>query len=72
MLIGFITVIMSGHIYCLMFLVVINVGIYNEIISIKRRKDKDLMIPFSNALNWYFLFVSIYYLYGKIIGSKLS
>lgn len=69
---SFILIIAAGHFYCLLLLVLVDIGIYSEIISLKRRKEKDKEIQFSLALNWYFFAVGCFYFYGKFFGSRLS
>ena len=41
MISGFLLIITLGHLYCAMFVMIVTMFMYKEIISLKRRKDKD-------------------------------
>lgn len=84
MLVLFLVVIASGHIYCVSFILIVNVGIFSEIISLKRNSEKDKQVPFFYLINWYsfifnffkffryFFFVGVFFFYGKLFTSKLT
>jgi len=67
MFIGFLFCIASGQIYVMSLVVAIKMGMFKEILSLKRNREKDKRIPWFRVLNWYFFAVCIYFVYGRIL-----
>mmetsp|Transcript_40656 Transcript_40656/g.39274 ORF Transcript_40656/g.39274 Transcript_40656/m.39274 type:complete len:117 (+) Transcript_40656:221-571(+) len=65
MIAGFTTLICMGHMYCAMLVFWIASTMYKEIISLKRRKDKDEKITFS-WIDWYYFSVLMFYMVPKL------
>jgi phosphatidate cytidylyltransferase len=67
MFLSFMFVIASGALYVAALIVCIKVGMFYEILGLKRNKEKDKRIPWFRTLNWYFFATTIYYVYGRIL-----
>jgi len=52
--------------------VCIKVGMFHEILGLKRNKEKDKRIPWFRTLNWYFFATTIYFVYGRILQSHIQ
>eukprot|EP01017_Pseudomicrothorax_dubius_P044966 TRINITY_DN7690_c0_g4_i2.p1 TRINITY_DN7690_c0_g4~~TRINITY_DN7690_c0_g4_i2.p1 ORF type:complete len:375 (+),score=45.69 TRINITY_DN7690_c0_g4_i2:43-1167(+) len=72
LLVGFIVIIFAGHIYCAGLVLLITVGIFKEVLSLKRNHEKDSRVPFSASLNYYFFGISVFFFYGRVIPHKLT
>lgn len=53
MLSGFIFINSMGHFYCSLLVLGLTIGMFREILRIKRRVDKDTRLPFFYFLRWY-------------------
>eukprot|EP00388_Colpodella_angusta_P024357 GDKJ01063716.1.p1 GENE.GDKJ01063716.1~~GDKJ01063716.1.p1 ORF type:complete len:500 (+),score=106.16 GDKJ01063716.1:38-1537(+) len=53
MLSGFIFINFMGHFYCILLVLMLTIGMFREILRIKRRVDKDTRLPFFYFLRWY-------------------
>jgi len=71
MLLAFIAIILAGHFYCSVFVLILSVGMVKEILSLKRDYEKDLQTPFSQTVTWYWCVVAIIFFYGKLFSNKL-
>lgn len=71
MLLAFIAIIMAGHFYCAVFVLLLNIGMINEILNLKRDAEKDNQVPFSMTITWYLCTVAIIFFYGKLFANKL-
>ena len=56
MVLGFIAIIAAGHFYCCLLVLLINVCIFKEIISLKRNQQREAKLPYFFIINWYFFF----------------
>jgi len=65
MIFGFFFVIFSGHLSIIMLVLVLQVLIFKEIIAIAHYPSQEKKLPWFRVINWYFLFVGIFYLYGE-------
>jgi len=65
MIFPFFFVIFSGHLSIILLVLVIQVLIFKEIIAIAHYPSQEKKLPWFRIINWYFLFVGIYYLYGQ-------
>ena len=71
MLLLFILFFSAGHLYASLLVFLVNVGIFRELIKIKRRKERDRKIPLFYLISWYFFAVCIFFLYPRYIEDKL-
>lgn len=72
MLVAFVFIMTLGHFYIACFILLMNVGIFNEILSLKRDYEKEVKIPLFYLINWYFFFISVFFFYGKLFSAKLT
>ena len=72
MLLFFILIMFAGHFYVACTVFLLNVGIFKEILSLKRNYDKEMKIPLFFLINWYFFGVAVFFFYGKLFSSKLT
>lgn len=72
MILGFIGVLWAGHIYIIGLVLLINIGIFKEILGLKRNYEKELNVRYSPIINWYFFAIATFFCYGKLFSSKLS
>jgi phosphatidate cytidylyltransferase len=71
MLFGFFMVIAAGPLYSVMFIIMISILLFKELVNLKLREDKEKEIPFFRLINWYFFAITLYYQLGFLIKSKL-
>ncbi|KAF8820030.1 phosphatidate cytidylyltransferase [Cardiosporidium cionae] len=55
----FLIIISAGHLYCSLLVMGLIVGIYHEIISLKRKRENNKKLPQFFFLRWYWFFVFI-------------
>jgi len=67
MVTGFIGIILAGHIWVILLVILIQTLVYKEVISIAHVPSKEKKLPWFRALNWYFLVSTNYFLYGESI-----
>lgn len=66
MLFGFFGIIAAGPIYSVVFIILLSFLMFDELLRLKRRKDKEQEIPLFHLINWYFFTISVYFSLGKI------
>ncbi len=71
MLFSFIAIIAAGHFYVALLILLVNIEIFREILSLKRNYEKELKFPYFFIINWYFFAVAIFFFFGKLFSSKL-
>ena len=71
MLLLFILFFSAGHLYASLLVFLVSVGIFRELIKIKRRQERDRKIPLFYLISWYFFAVCIFFLYPRYIEDKL-
>ena len=54
MVFGFILFLCAGHFYCSLLVLLINICIFKEIISLKRNSHREAKLPYFYIINWYF------------------
>lgn len=54
MVLGFILIISAGHFYCSLLVILINICIFKELISLKTNQEREAKIPFFHLISWYF------------------
>ena len=72
MLLGFLLIVLAGHFYVSLFIIVINVGMYNEIMLQKTNQEKSVQLKFQSFLSLYFLGISLFFFDAKLIAIKLG
>jgi len=64
---GFSLAMFGGHIYVLFIITAIQIISYKEVINIAQVPTKQQNLPLTRSLNWYFLGISMYFLYGESV-----
>ncbi|RVX67972.1 hypothetical protein B0A52_08382 [Exophiala mesophila] len=67
MITGFFGAMFAGHIYIIMIITAIQIISFKEVIAIAQVPTKQKNLPLTRSLNWYFLAVTMYYLYGESV-----
>jgi len=57
----------AGHIYVLMIITAIQIICFKEVINIAQVPTKQKNLPLTKSLNWYFLAITMYFLYGESV-----
>lgn len=58
---------LSGHLYILLIVTAIQIISFKEVIAIAQVPTKQKNLPLTKSLNWYFLVITMYYLYGESV-----
>lgn len=74
MVLGFILFLCAGHFYCSLLVLLINICIFKEIISLKRNSHREAKLPYFYIINWYFfglteILVTLMFISHKMILS---
>jgi len=64
---GFFGAMFAGHIYVLMIITIVQVVSFKEVIAIAQVPTKEKNLPLTRSLNWYFLAITMYFLYGESV-----
>ena len=64
---GFFLAMFSGHVYILFLITAIQIISYKEVINIAQVPTKQKNLPLTRSLNWYFLGITMYFLYGESV-----
>jgi phosphatidate cytidylyltransferase len=72
MILGFMAVLWAGHIYIIGLVLLTNIGIFKEIVGLKRNYEKEINVRYSPLINWYFFAIATFFCYGKLFQSKLQ
>jgi phosphatidate cytidylyltransferase len=67
MIAGFFGLLAAGHLWMVLFLTVVQVMIFKEILAIASVPARENSIPWFKAINWYFLATTLYFAYGETI-----
>lgn len=57
----------SGHVYILFVITAIQIICFKEVINIAQVPTKQKNLPLTRSLNWYFLIITMYFLYGESV-----
>lgn len=57
----------AGHVYILMIITIVQIVSFKEVIAIAQVPQKQKNLPLTRALNWYFLAITMYFLYGESV-----
>ncbi|KRX07089.1 hypothetical protein PPERSA_05253 [Pseudocohnilembus persalinus] len=71
MLGGFFAIIAAGPFYTYLLILLISILMFQELLRLKRRVDKEKEIPLFNIINWHFFFSALYYSVGSTVKAKL-
>jgi phosphatidate cytidylyltransferase len=72
MFLSFMFVIASGQAFVAALVVCIKIGMFYEILALKRNKEKEKRIPWFRSINWYFFATTIYFIYGRILHGHIQ
>lgn len=64
---GFFLAMFSGHVYMLFVITAIQIISFKEVIAIAQVPTKKKNLPLTRSLNWYFLAITMYFLYGESV-----
>jgi len=64
---GFFGAMFAGHVYILMIVTAVQIVSFKEVIAIAQVPAKQKNLPLTRSLNWYFLAVTMYFLYGESV-----
>ena len=64
---GFLTALLSGHLYVIAIVTGLQVVSFKEVIAIANVPSKAKSLRFTRSLNWYFLGTTMYFLYGESV-----
>lgn len=67
MISGFFVAMFGGHVYMLFVITAIQVICFKEVINIAQVPAKKKNLPLTRSLNWYFLAITMYFLYGESV-----
>ena len=67
MMAAFFVCLFAGHIYIILIITAIQLISFKEVIAIANVPSRAKNLRFTRALNWYFLGVVMYYLYGESV-----
>ena len=64
---GFFAAMFAGHVYVLMIITAVQIISFKEVIAIAQVPTKQNNLPLTTSLNWYFLAITMYFLYGESV-----
>ena len=64
---GFFAAMFAGHLYVLAIVTAVQIISFKEVIAIAQVPTKQKNLPLTRSLNWYFLVMTMYYLYGESV-----
>jgi phosphatidate cytidylyltransferase len=64
---GFFAAMFAGHVYVLMVITAVQIISFKEVIAIAQVPTKQKNLPLTSSLNWYFLAITMYFLYGESV-----
>ena len=67
----FILIILAGHFYCCFLVLLINILIFKEVISLKRNSQREAKLPYFYIINWYFFIVTELLVTSIFISHKM-
>ena len=63
----FFLILFSGHIYVIAVVTAVQIISFKEVIAIANVPSKEKNLRFTKTLNWYFLAITMYFLYGESV-----
>lgn len=67
MIAGFFVSLFAGHIYMIIIVTAIQIISFKEVIAISNVPSRARSLRFTKSLNWYFLGIAMYFLYGESV-----
>ena len=67
MIAGFFGAMFAGHIYIIMIITAVQIISFKEVIAIAQVPTKQKNLPLTKSLSWYFLAMSMYFVYGESV-----
>ena len=67
MIAGFFGSMFAGHIYIIMIITAVQILSFKEVVAISNVPSRARSLRFTKTLNWYFLGVTMYFLYGESV-----
>lgn len=67
MIAGFFASMFAGHIYIIMIITAVQIVSFKEVVAISNVPSRARSLRFTKTLNWYFLGVTMYFLYGESV-----
>jgi CDP-diglyceride synthetase len=64
---GFFAAMFAGHVYILMIVTAVQIICFKEVIAIAQVPARQKNLPLTKSLNWYFLAITMYFLYGESV-----
>jgi len=72
MIAPFLLIILSGHLYCSILVLILTCVIFNEIIRLKRNIEKDNKLPFFYVLRWYFFCITVFFVSRRFLSDHFD
>jgi phosphatidate cytidylyltransferase len=63
----FFAAMLSGHVYILIIVTAVQIICFKEVIAIAQVPARQKNLPLTKSLNWYFLAITMYFLYGESV-----
>ena len=67
MIFFFFALLAAGHLWIVLFLTVVQIQVFNEILAIASVPAQENQIPWFKASHWYFLATTLYFAYGETV-----
>ncbi|KAF2837320.1 phosphatidate cytidylyltransferase [Patellaria atrata CBS 101060] len=67
MIAGFFASMFAGHIYMIIVVTAVQIISFKEVIAIANLRSRERSLRFTKTLSWYFLGITMYYLYGESV-----
>jgi len=64
---GFFAAMFAGHVYVLAIVTAVQIICFKEVIAIAQVPARQKNLPLTKSLNWYFLAITMYFLYGESV-----
>ena len=64
---GFFAAMFAGHVYILIIVTAVQIICFKEVIAIAQVPARQKNLPLTKSLNWYFLAITMYFLYGESV-----
>jgi len=69
---GMFLVFAAGHFYCACLVILLMIGIFSEILQLKRNKDKEMHLPFFFLIRWHFFGVATLFFIRKFLAERIE
>jgi phosphatidate cytidylyltransferase len=64
---GFFAAMLAGHVYILIIVTAVQIICFKEVIAIAQVPARQKNLPLTKSLNWYYLAITMYFLYGESV-----